>query len=203
MTAFNPLVQGWAWSRTSTSTSMLGALPVVSMPPAIPAPSLRPMLPLDSLSFHITHYRPNILNATILGPQNRRLYRSVTDGTPGCPTVLRDEHQRAVALVDWSGPPTVEIPGVLKRTPARNWLHLSANRTSRHMEVRGMKYLWQPVGADICLFLNESDDKSILARVSRDSSGATLEMSGTAMQHGLLEICLVASTLFLSGANLD
>ncbi|KAI0031351.1 hypothetical protein K488DRAFT_52245 [Vararia minispora EC-137] len=191
-TNFNPLVQGWGGG--GSSTSMLGALPNWT-----PQSSM----PREALVFHITHYRPTILNSTVLDPNGQPQFRIVTDHGSTRSTIWLDAHRRTVALVDWDVRPVVEIPGLLARTPIKHWLCVSSDRTSRYMEVRGVQYQWTPVDQYICLYLPQEQDANMLARIGRVQTGVTIEVSKDAIQYGLLEVCVVAATLFLSGANFE
>ena len=57
----------------------------------------------------------------------------------------------------------------------------------------GFRQLWMPQG----------NTSQLLARVCKTQSGAALEVTRMALQYGLLEACVVASTLFLCGVPLD
>ncbi|KAI0318526.1 hypothetical protein OF83DRAFT_1261700 [Amylostereum chailletii] len=195
MSNFNPLVQGWG--RTSSAPSLFGALPG-----GIPSNSRAPPL-ANAVTFRFTNFHPNILNSTVLNPQGKSQFRVVTEAVPGRPTVWLDAHQRTIALLEWSSQPVVEIPGLLPRTALKNWLRTSSTQTARYMDVRGVQYIWAPVEHDICLYHNQSGQSTMLARICNISNGAVLEMTPAAIQYGLLEVCAVATTIFLCGVNFD
>jgi len=193
-TNFNPLVQGWGRSDAS-SPSVFGALPS----------SISSQAPIsgDAVVYHITHYHPTILNSIVLGPHGEQQFRIKTEGTRGHSTVWIDSSQRTVALANWDTAPIIEFPGLLARTAVACWLRISSNRASRCMEVRGVQYMWMPVDQHICLYVAQGKGHAIIARVCRVETGATLEMSRYAIGQGLLNVCVVAATLFLSGKSLE
>ncbi|KAI0066822.1 hypothetical protein BV25DRAFT_1819932 [Artomyces pyxidatus] len=154
MSNFNPYVQGWAGAavpRNGAPPSIFGALPTLG---AVRADHRAPPLP-DSTTFLITHFRPNILNASVVGPPNGQSYfRILTDPAHPTRTSYQDAQRRTFAVVDWtSGRPTVEMPGLFARQSVRSWLQKSSDQSSRHMEVRGIQYRWAPVDAYICVSL--------------------------------------------------
>ncbi|VDB88874.1 unnamed protein product [Peniophora sp. CBMAI 1063] len=195
MSGFNPLVQGWD-TQSAYPTSLFGALPASQAPR--PTTVIR-----DALVFHITDFKSTILNSTVVNPQGQAQMRVITEPKPGRPTIWTDTSRRTVAFVDWGHQPAIEIPGLLPRTAVRDWLRTSADRKSRFMALRGVNYFWAPDGPSICLWMPQGNTSVLLARVGRSQSGAALEMTRQAMQYGLLEACVVASTLFLSGVPLD
>jgi len=80
--------------------------------------------------FHITDFRPNVLNASVVDARGRQCYKIVTD-SPQQPqrTVYYDAQRRTVAIVDWAGSrPSVEMPGLLPRQALRTWLHTGPDR---------------------------------------------------------------------------
>ncbi|VDB88822.1 unnamed protein product [Peniophora sp. CBMAI 1063] len=203
-TTFNPLVQGWRWPYGVEPTPVVyGALPS-SMQPAPKAQ----VSPRDAIVFHLSHYRPDVLNCLVSDAHGRKHLRISTNDSEGSPTVWRDvTSQRAVALVDWSQRPSamIEIPGLLGRTAVQDWIPLCDDHTTRYMELRGVHYSWVPVGEFICLYRTGDARTSAIARVSRASNGATLELSRQALlaEASLFELSVVAATLFLSGQRFD
>ena len=161
MSGFNPLVQGWD-TQSAYPTSLFGALPASQAPR--PTTVIR-----DAVTYHITEFRSTILNSTIVNPQGQAQMRVITEPRPGRPTIWTDNSQRTVAFVDWGHQPSIEIPGLLPRTPVRDWLrtsgdrklgfvrlspHLQLNLTfdrSRFMVLRGVNYFWAPDGPSICV----------------------------------------------------
>lgn len=122
MSGFNPLVQGWD-TQSAYPTSLFGALPASNAPR--PSTSIR-----DACTYHITDFRSTILNSTVVNPQGQAQLRVITEARPGRPTIWTDSSRRTVAFVDWGHQPSIEIPGLLPRTPVRDWLHTSTDRKS-------------------------------------------------------------------------
>jgi hypothetical protein len=142
---FNPYVQGWRVGNAPSSNeqpSIFGALPGTSGNAAAahhggtsgsgggssgggagaPDP--------NAVVFHITDFRPNVLNASVVDARGRQCHKIVTDA-PQQPqrTVYYDNHRRTVALIDWTGVrPSVEMPGLLPRQALRSWLHTGPDR---------------------------------------------------------------------------
>jgi hypothetical protein len=187
---FNPYVQGWRVGNGSSSRglgespSIFGALPMTSGSNGQAAAAAAPggghshgSNP-NATVFHITDFRPNVLNASVVDARGRQCYKIVTD-TPQQPqrTVYYDAHRRTVAIVDWAGSrPSVEMPGLLPRQALRSWLQTGPDRAyvhqtlsfldliptsvflffgvmsrSRVMEIRGIPHIWVPNGEFICV----------------------------------------------------
>ena len=188
---FNPYVQGWRVGNESSTRghgeppSIFGALPMTSgvnaanaAASAAAATAARGGHDPNATVFHITDFRPNVLNATVVDARGRQWYKIVTD-TPQQPqrTVYYDAQRRTVAIVDWAGSrPSVEMPGLLPRQALRTWLHTGPDRAyvvvssdldlphpddwsvlfcvmsrSRVMEIRGIPHIWVPNGEFICV----------------------------------------------------
>jgi len=82
----------------------------------------------DSVEFKFQDFNTTILNCTIVGPQNRVLYRVVTDSGAPSATMWKDNESRNVAQVNWQPNATLEIRGVASRQRARDWLRLSSDQ---------------------------------------------------------------------------
>jgi hypothetical protein len=187
---FNPYVQGWRVGNESSTRghgeqpSIFGALPMTSggnassSAAAAAAAARGAQAPSPNATvFHISDFRPNVLNASVIDARGRQCYKIVTD-TPQQPqrTVYYDTQRRTVAIVDWAGNrPSVEMPGLLPRQALRHWLHTGPDRAyvypirlssfrsrylssvscvmcrSRVMEIRGIPHIWVPNGEFICV----------------------------------------------------
>lgn len=141
---FNPYVQGWHVGNGPSSHSLgetpsiFGALPGGNGNAAAAArggggqsshPATAAADPHATV-FHITDFRPNVLNASVVDARGRQCYKIATDA-PQQPqrTVYYDHHRRTVALIDWTGTrPSVEMPGLVPRQALRSWLHTGADR---------------------------------------------------------------------------
>ncbi|KAI9441235.1 hypothetical protein H4582DRAFT_1360026 [Lactarius indigo] len=207
---FNPYVQGWrmgnaqsgastAWGSSSgEAPSIFGALPGASSSRGQIVPP-----PPDATTFHITSFRPNILNASVVDARGRSCYRIVTEQSQPHSTAYYDAHRRTVAVIDWSGArPNVEIPGLAPRQSIRSWLRAMPDRASRLMEVRGVAYIWVPEGENISLYHAQSQSHR-LARVYVSSDGVKVELSPHAMQAYLADVCVLSASIFMSGRNID
>jgi hypothetical protein len=162
---FNPYVQGWRVDNGSSTRglgeppSIFGALPMTSdgnaNAAAATAAAARGGQASDpnATVFHITDFRPNVLNASVVDARGRQCYKIVTD-TPQQPqrTVYYDAHRRTVAIVDWAGSrPSVEMPGLLPRQALRSWLHTGPDRAYVHPVKNFRPFLFRP-NPDVCFF---------------------------------------------------
>ncbi|KAJ7080449.1 hypothetical protein C8R44DRAFT_992459 [Mycena epipterygia] len=196
----NPYAQG-GWQNPANSAplgnfppqpSIFGALPF-STP--VPAPTL--------LSFAFTSFNPSILNSTVTGPQSRVYFRITTDSPTVGFTVFFDAASQPVAVIEWLDQPVVEIRGILAKCSASQWLSLAQNRSHRKMEAKGKMFVWVPGGNYIFLCAAGLGQPQVYAQVSQGDHEVTLQLTPEAIQIGLLEICVVATFLLLSGRNID
>ncbi|KAN0116154.1 hypothetical protein V8E52_006211 [Russula decolorans] len=214
---FNPYVQGWRVGNGSSSRglgespSIFGALPMTSGSNGQAAAAAAPggghshgSNP-NATVFHITDFRPNVLNASVVDARGRQCYKIVTD-TPQQPqrTVYYDAHRRTVAIVDWAGSrPSVEMPGLLPRQALRSWLQTGPDRASRVMEIRGIPHIWVPNGEFICLYYANHANSQRLARICLTRDAVRIELSQHAMEARLVEVCILGASIFLSGFKID
>ncbi|KAF9460041.1 hypothetical protein BDZ94DRAFT_1170561 [Collybia nuda] len=180
-----------AWGESVPPPSIFGALPTPSMSPS---PNMA--------VFHATSFSPTIFNSTVVGPQGQVYFHIVTDNELSGYTVFKDAQNKSVALIEWKTPPTVELRGVMSGS-ARSWLKLSPDRSSRSMEIRGMRYTWAPHNQAINLYVGEGHSATFLARVSRTKSSLAMELTPHASQLGLLNSIVVAAFLLQCGRNID
>ncbi|KAI0280190.1 hypothetical protein BGY98DRAFT_914937 [Russula aff. rugulosa BPL654] len=215
---FNPYVQGWRVGNESSTRghgeppSIFGALPMTSgvnaanaAASAAAATAARGGHDPNATVFHITDFRPNVLNATVVDARGRQWYKIVTD-TPQQPqrTVYYDAQRRTVAIVDWAGSrPSVEMPGLLPRQALRTWLHTGPDRASRVMEIRGIPHIWVPNGEFICLYYANHSNSERLARICLTRDAVRIELSQHAMEARLAEVCILGASIFLSGFKID
>lgn len=204
----NPYVQTWRVGNASAAANASGSSgEVPSIFGALPGGSASrgqssPPLP-DATTFHITAFRPNILNASVVDARGRSCYRIVTEPSQPLSTAYYDVNRRTVAVVDWSGErPSVEIPGLAPRQSIRSWLRAMPDKASRLMEVRSVPYIWIPEGVYISLYHTQSQSQR-LARVYVSGDGVKVELSQHAMQAHLADVCILCASIFLSGRNID
>jgi hypothetical protein len=136
---FNPYVQGWRVGNGPSSNtvgeppSIFGALPGDGNAARGGGQGSNPAATADpnATVFHITDFRPNVLNASVVDARGRQCYKIITDA-PQQPqrTTYYDSHRRTVALIDWAGGvrPSVEMPGLVPRQELRSWLHTAPDR---------------------------------------------------------------------------
>jgi len=142
---FNPYVQAWRVGNNGSSSyralgeppSIFGALPMTSGGASASAARAghqgqghSSVSDPNAIILHITDFRPNVLNSSVVDARGRQCYKIVTD-TPQQPqrTVYYDSHRRTVAVVDWaSSRPSVEMPGLLPRQALRSWLQTGPDR---------------------------------------------------------------------------
>ncbi|KAH9836321.1 uncharacterized protein C8Q71DRAFT_797099 [Rhodofomes roseus] len=191
----NPFAAGGWGYGSGMAPSIFGALPTVTISNA---KTVQP----DSTLYKFTECNTTILNCSIAGPQGRVVYRVATDSGALSSTMLKDNDNRNVAMVNWQPNANVEIRGVASRQRVRDWLHLSADQSKRVMNVAGVPYAWSPAEGYICLYKLQSTAPRVLARIGR-AQDVTLEMTQEGMQLGLLEACLVATVLLTCGHNID
>ncbi|KAJ7576936.1 hypothetical protein C8J56DRAFT_766294, partial [Mycena floridula] len=176
-----------------------------------PTPSIYGALPFADepgegnsvVTFYLTSFKPGIMNCTVIGPQQRPVFRIVTDSNLAGYTVFKTvDDCKSIGLVEWQNPPTVELRGVLSKQRVKDWLHLSTNKTSRSMSVNGQRYSWIPEGTSLNLHTSGSN-ATIMARITRGTGTITVEMTGQALHLGLLESTIVATLILQSGRNID
>ncbi|KAJ7599177.1 hypothetical protein C8J56DRAFT_183209 [Mycena floridula] len=187
MNVNNPY-QAWT-NQAPRAPSVFGALPY-SKPPSPPT----------TLAFTFTAFNPDILTCTVLGPNGQPFFYITTNhlGTTLFQTVADGQ---TVAFIEWPQLPVLEVRGIVSRTTAQQWIGLSPDRSHRSMRARGKWYTWSPRDNLLCLFATETNE--ILASVRRNRGSVTLEITATAVQIGLLEVCVVAVALLQCGRNID
>lgn len=114
-----------AWgTQSGEAPSIFGALPGGSASRGQGSPP-----PPDATVFHITAFRPDILNASVVDAHGRSCHRIVTEQSRPHNTAYYDARRRTVAVIDWSGAhPSVEIPGLAPKQSIRSWLRATPDR---------------------------------------------------------------------------
>ncbi|KIY49472.1 hypothetical protein FISHEDRAFT_41131 [Fistulina hepatica ATCC 64428] len=209
MTSQNPYAAG-GWPNPGNPNSINN---VPWSPSAPPQPSVYGALPLSVpprtvvfQSFTFTSFSPDILNCSVLGPQARPYFRVITDTpTPGFTLIYHYNRGPAVTVTQWSPHAVVEVRDIVKKQRASQWLALAPDGRSRMMEVRGRRYVWMPQADLICLYTATmgSTPPTLMGRISRGNRTVTLELTSDAIQIGLLEASVLATTLLLSGRIID
>ena len=126
---FNPYVQGWRVGNGPSSndqSSIFGALSGGSGN----ALAARGGVGGGCDVVHITVFRSNLLNVSVVDARCRQYYRIVTDAPQQLQhTVYYDNRRCTVMLINWTGVrPGLEVPGLLPRQAMRSWLHTRPDR---------------------------------------------------------------------------
>ncbi|ESK92448.1 hypothetical protein Moror_4485 [Moniliophthora roreri MCA 2997] len=178
------------WGNGQNAPSVFGALPYATPPPP------------NMVTFYLTSFNPDVSNCTVIGPSQTPSFYIVTDPQQPGYTILRDVQGKSIALIEWQAHPLVEIRGVMSKQYVRDWLKLSSDKRSRNMTISGKRYFWAPDDKYINLYSNNGTPK-FLGRVSRGHGTITLDMTGEAVQMGLLETSVTATLLLQCGRNID
>ncbi|KAK7462779.1 hypothetical protein VKT23_007363 [Stygiomarasmius scandens] len=183
----------YTWGSTdNSSVSVYGALP-----------STNPGKSSKTLALYFSSMNPNILNCTIVGPNNEPYYYVVTDSSLPGYTVFKGNDNKSVALVEWKRQCHVEIRDIVHKQPASTFLSLSPDRQSRIMTVAGQNYMWVPQKELICLYTASSSNPTLLAQLSKRQGTVKLELAPNAVQAGLVLPALTAVVLLQSGQRID
>ncbi|KAJ7214367.1 hypothetical protein GGX14DRAFT_360148, partial [Mycena pura] len=159
------------------------------------------------LTFVLQRQHPTILNCTVVGADGCTPYfhimttAAAADASPER-TVFRANSGRTLATVDWgtgtsgragAAPPQVEV---------HKW-----PRSYRIMHAPGHRYVWVPQKHSICMYAwNDTAHQPVprlLARIEQVDEKTTLEIAVDAIHPGLLEMVVVATTVFQSGCSID
>lgn len=156
----------------------------------------------EPVTYRFTSLSPTILNCQVLGPQNETRFWVVTEGgVPSC-TLLKNPMGAKVALINWqTAPPQIDLPGLVTRQVAAQWLCLTPDRGSRHMTFNGICYFWTPLGRDLHLYT--LGNPVFLAKISKTPEHVALEFTPRALQLGLFEVCILATILLQSGRRIE
>ncbi|KAM6503319.1 hypothetical protein JOM56_000262 [Amanita muscaria] len=190
---FNPF-SSWADANKNNGSapppSVFGALPY-------------PQTASNELPLLFPSFNPSDLNCAAVGAHGQVYYNIVTDPhNPGY-TVVKNASGKNMALIEWQSHPLVEIRGVFGKQPVKDWLKLSREHTSRNMEIRGIQYSWAPRGKALELTANGPSGVIVLARITRGEGKLMLDVTGEAIQLGILDSIVTATVLLQCGRNID
>ncbi|KAJ7617143.1 hypothetical protein FB45DRAFT_756839 [Roridomyces roridus] len=197
-THFNPYAS-WQGSSRGPSTapdmpSTYGALPYGSDPTTS-----------NIVVFHFTSSNNSVLDSTVVGKNTMLYFRVNTDSSSmaGYSTVKNHEGT-TISLIEWKDKPMVEIANMLSKRLVSDWLCLSRDASHRTMKVMDKKYVWAPRHGAICLYPAGTSTPELLAQIRRGEDGTvTLELLKSAVDAGLLDICVVATVMLQCGRNID
>jgi hypothetical protein len=202
----NPLNQFPGAVRGVPIPSIQGALPHI--PSGIPAGADQQHL---SFIFEPQGQNSGVLNCIVMGPDSRpRFYITSNNSSSGAViTTIKDEGGNLAATIEWQLHPVVQLQTYINNVPRQfssQFLPLSQSRTSREMSVKGKSYLWTRDPERDCVYLHNISytPREYLAYLSRSAGGpVVLSVLPSAVSQGLLDVAILATTLFFSNRSID
>ncbi|KAJ7101380.1 hypothetical protein B0H15DRAFT_943706 [Mycena belliarum] len=161
-----------------------------------------------SLDFVCRRNGRSVLNCTVVARGTFTPYFHIATHSDAR-TFFRTNKGDTVAAIQWrgaGGATFVEVDKAVLRQRVSEWMRVSGDASYRMMEIRGQGYVWVPQDNSICMYLwnpGSSTVPELLARIEKANDTVTLEITSDAMVRGLLEIAVVAATLFQSGCCID
>ncbi|KAF6744721.1 hypothetical protein DFP72DRAFT_1077565 [Ephemerocybe angulata] len=217
MSGENPFAQ---WDSANLGpTSIYGALPSGPSNYGLPMGFLSaPMTDqavgaasqMQITTFHFLSATHTVLNSTIAGPQGQKYFTIATHGV-GHTMIINEQagstRGEAVGRIEWQKSPCVSLMGAVARQTAGQWLHWSGDRKYRTMTARGKEYSWVFNTGMFFLYTAGNSPSEFVARIVKGRGGdggvVSLDITTKAVQSGLLDVCVLAAVLFVSGRNLD
>ncbi|TFK87406.1 hypothetical protein K466DRAFT_565403 [Polyporus arcularius HHB13444] len=144
-------------------------------------------------------WRETILNCTVIDNWgNTKL--EISTAPPY--TNIRYKNGPEVATIAWHAAAAVRFRDSAIVARVKDWLRLS-NESLRTMRVGTYDYVWIPRETHVYLYV--PDGVNWLARVAMqpERKELTLEMTSEAIQRGLHDSIVVATTLLFSGNKID
>ncbi|KAJ7021973.1 hypothetical protein C8F04DRAFT_972064 [Mycena alexandri] len=176
------------------------------------SPSPNPYEEVLSLQFVCRRKSRSILNCTVVGSDGYTPYFHIVtsaDVDPGN-TLFRTNNGRSVAAIEWRGEcgaVYVQVHGAVPKQRVSKWLGVSADTSYRMMYAHEAQYVWAPQSNSICMYNWNSSAvggvPQLLARIDKEDCAVHLEITQEAINRGLLEMTVVAATLFQSGCTVD
>ncbi|KAJ7123296.1 hypothetical protein C8R43DRAFT_1148143 [Mycena crocata] len=199
----NPYAQaGWSSSSNPhpTNNSTWGISPLYGALPYSTSPSTAP----DFMAFTFSPLDGTILNSVVVGPHSRTYFRIDTDSTASGLSVIQNPKLESVTLIEWRRKPILEIRDIRPRCLTSQFLSLSPDKTQRLMSARRRTFRWTPSSGYIELYSTGVAAPQLFGRISQGRDNVTLlELTSEAIQLGLLEVCVTATLLLMSGRNID
>ncbi|KAJ6503896.1 hypothetical protein C8R45DRAFT_974038 [Mycena sanguinolenta] len=154
--------------------------------------------------------RGSILNSTVVGRDGYTPYYHIVTGAERR-TVFRTNNGRTVATIDWmgeDGAAFVAVPNsAVERQRVSRWLAVANDASYRMMTTHGERYMWVPQNDCICMYhwnpASAGNIPHLLARIDKEGKTVTLEITAEAVNRGLLDMAVVATTVFQSGWTID
>jgi hypothetical protein len=146
-----------------------------------------------------------------MGPDSRpRFYLTSNNSSSGAIiTTIKDEGGSLAATIEWQLHPVVQLQTYINNVPRQfssQFLPLSQSRTSREMSVKGKSYQWTRDPERDCVYLHNVSytPREYLGYLSRSSGGpVVLSILPSAVSQGLLDVAILAATLFFSNRSID
>ncbi|KAJ7362290.1 hypothetical protein DFH08DRAFT_766839 [Mycena albidolilacea] len=133
----------------------------------------------------------SILNSTVVGRDGYTPYFHIMTGLES--TLFRTNDGRTVATIEWrgkGGEAFVEVRGAVSKQRVSQWLGVAEDARRVH----AFMYHWNPAAA--------GNVPQLLARIEKEGRTVTLEVAVEAINRGLLEMAVVAATVFQSGCSI-
>ncbi|KAJ7121406.1 hypothetical protein C8R44DRAFT_166026 [Mycena epipterygia] len=165
-----------------------------------------------SLDFVCRRKSRSILNCTVVSPDGCTPYFHIVTSSDVHPaqTFFRTNKGRTVAAVEWDSKGRgayVEVHKTVAKQRVSEWLGVSGDASYRMMYAYGQSYVWVPQSNSICMYhwspSTLGDIPHLLARIEKEDRKVRLEITLEAVNRGLLEMVVVATTLFQSGCCID
>lgn len=202
----NPLNQFPGAVRGAPIPSIHGALPHINS--GIPAGGEQQHL---SFTFE-PQGSPNtgVLNCIVMGADSRpRFYISSTNSASGAITSIKDEGGSLAATIEWQLHPVIQLQTYINNIPRQfssGFLPLTHSGTARSMRVKNKEYQWTRDPERECVYLHNIsyNPREYLGYISRSSGGCVmLSVLPSAVSQGLLDVAVLATTLFFSNRSID
>ncbi|KAJ7866076.1 hypothetical protein B0H14DRAFT_2347628 [Mycena olivaceomarginata] len=150
----------------------------------------------------------SILNSTVVGRDGYTPYFHIMTGPES--TLFRTNDGRTVATIEWrgkEGEAFVEVRGAVSKQRVSQWLGVAEDASYRMMIAHRERYVWVPQNHSICMYhwnaAAAGNVPQLLARIEKEGRTVTLEITVEAINRGLLEMAVVAATVFQSGCSID
>ncbi|KAF8646149.1 hypothetical protein AX16_007381 [Volvariella volvacea WC 439] len=206
MFANNPYAQaGWTNAANPNAIQDPTWNTMVGVPPTFGAlPNIGPNN-TSILTLYFTQFNPNILNSTVIGPNNEPCYKVIS--AHGRTAIQRLKNDgRVVSTIEWNQPPMIEVDGIATCQEARKFLAASPDGRSRLLQARGKQYAWTPQpGNCICLFsVGSNQTTQMWARIADFNGGVRLEVvAGDGFGPNMVDAVVASTVLLKAGQSID
>ncbi|TFK26615.1 hypothetical protein FA15DRAFT_588176 [Coprinopsis marcescibilis] len=201
MATLNPYA-GWTpqTSGSSSIPSIQGALPYIDFPGAREA---------QWVTFRFASQGGDIFNCVVVDPESHPRFSIVTSIQNGTrTTLLRDGNGGLAGRIEWSQQPVVELRTYVNnipRQPASTFITRSTDGASKLMTLKGKTYQWtrMPQQGIIGLLNVSYNPQERLGALFKTADGVVcLSVSPTVVAEGLLDVAVLVTILFSSGAHI-